>query len=224
MAIEVLRSLPIPWALIPILRMHRRARPMRALQIITALAALGIAVPGALAAPLCPAVGISTDCNIILTINPGGTLTPSAGASKFSTYDGSEDVIIGVINNSDQPISSLNLSSPGNPIFAFDGDGIDTYGIVKNPGNPDTTGYGGPNAYFTNIAPNYYSGTVNFITPILGAGGFDFFSLEEAITFSQIGGTTGPPTTATPEPGTFLLLGTGIAGFVGSLRRRLSAS
>ncbi|MEG9434674.1 PEP-CTERM sorting domain-containing protein [Edaphobacter sp. HDX4] len=193
---------------------------MRILNLISTLA-LGIAVPSALAAPLCPAVGVATDCNIVLTVGADGSLASSAGASLRSTYDGSEDVIIGVLNNSDSPISSLSLSATGVPIFAFDGDGIDTFGIVKNPGNPDTTGYGGPNAYFTNVAPNYASGVVNFITPIAPGGGFDFFSLEEAITFTQIGGSTGP--SAVPEPSTFLLLGTGIAGFVGSLRRRLSA-
>lgn len=190
---------------------------MKVLSLAFALA-LGAFAPGVYAAPLCPAVGIATDCNIVLTIGSGGTLTSTAGASTTSTYDGSEDVIIGVINNSGTPVSSLNLSAPGIPVFAFDGDGIDGFGITKNPGNPDTTGYGGPNGYFTNISGNYSSGTVNFITPISGSGGFDFFSLEEAITFSQITGTTG---TVTPEPSTLLLFGTGALTLAGSIRRKL---
>ena len=190
------------------------------IQILSAATALafGLAVPNAMAAPLCPAVGVATDCNIVLTIGPGGTLTSAAGASTSSTYDGAEDVIIGVINNSGSPVSSLNLSSPGIDIFGFDGDGIDTFGVVKNASNPDASGYGGPNGYFTNISPDFSSGTVNFITPLSGSGGFDYFSLEEAITFSQITGTTG---SATPEPSTLLLFGTGALGLAGTLRRRV---
>jgi hypothetical protein len=189
---------------------------------IAASVALGFFVPGALsAASLCPAIGFATDCNIVLTIGPGGTLTSSAGASSSSTYDGSDDVLVGLVNNSGTAISSVNLSAPGIDIFGFDGDGIDTFGSVEMASNPDTTGYGGPDAYFTNISPDDSMGTVNFISPLSGNGGFDYFSLEEAITYNQIGGNSGPPAGVTPEPSTLLMLGTGLAGLAGGLRRRL---
>lgn len=185
---------------------------MKILGMLSALA-LGIAAPAALAAPLCPALGVATDCNIVLTIGPGGSVTSSAGASSSSTYDGSDDVLVGIVNNSGAPLSSIALSSPGNPVFEFDGDGIDAFGAVENAGNPDTTGYGGPNAYFSGISSDFSTGTVNFKNPI-AAGGTDYFSLEEAITFNQIGG-------ATPEPSTLLLFATGAVGLAGSLRRKM---
>jgi hypothetical protein len=93
-------------------------------------------------------------------------------------YDGVEDSLIGVVNNSSRSISAIAIKS-ALPIFAFDGDGIDTYGISGNA--LDSTGYGGPNAYFTNINPAATAGIVNFVVPIPANGGIDYFSLEEDI-------------------------------------------
>ena len=193
---------------------HKEKR-MKLLHIL-ATVAFGVSATHAVhAAGLCPAYGLASDCNIVLTVGPGGTLTTSPGASVSSTYDGSDDVLIGIVNNSGSALSSVNLSAPGIDIFGFDGDGIDTYGA---PGNAsDTSGYGGPDSYFTNINSAFSSGTVNFITPLSANGGFTYFSLEEAINYTQIVGTTG----AVPEPSTLLMLGTGALGLAGTLRRRI---
>ena len=126
-------------------------------------------------APVCPPVGADTDCGTIITIDDTGTRITSTGQGP---YDSIEDTLIGVVNNSRVPISVISLKSLAT-IFAFDGDGIDTFGI---PGNPnDTTGYGGPNAFFTNINAAQTEGVVNFITPIAAHGGTAYFSLEEAV-------------------------------------------
>ena len=185
---------------------------------MTVLALASITPVAAHAAGLCPAFGAASDCNIVLTVGVGGTLTSSAGASVSTTYDGSDDVLIGIVNNSGVSLGSVNLSAPGIDIFGFDGDGIDTYGAPSNAS--DNSGYGGPNSYFTNISPDASSGTVNFLAPLAGNGGFTYFSLEEAITYNQVTGTTGP-TGVAPEPSTFLMLGTGAAGLLGSLKRRV---
>ncbi|HSS19660.1 MAG TPA: Calx-beta domain-containing protein [Pyrinomonadaceae bacterium] len=123
----------------------------------------------------CPAVGSDTNCGVIITVTDTGASLSLTGQPP---YDDIEDTLIGVVNNSNLPIHSLGLNA-SLTIFAFDGDGIDTYGI---PGNSmDSTGYGGPNAYFTNIDPSQRSGIVNFIVPIAAHGGTAYFSLEEAI-------------------------------------------
>lgn len=135
---------------------------------------LGVmAVSGNLAyAATCPAVGADTDCGVIITITDQGSKALPTGQPP---YDKIEDTLIGVVNNSKVPISSLDLNS-GAGVFGFDGDGIVTYGI---PGNPkDSTGYGGPNAYFTNFSGA--KGTVKFISPI-PPGGTSYFSLELSI-------------------------------------------
>jgi len=123
----------------------------------------------------CPAVGADSTCGTIITISDTGATVTSTGQPP---YDGIEDTLVGVVNNSRLPVSAMGLKSALS-IFGFDGDGIVAYGI---PGNPqDPSGYGGPNAYFTNISADLKSGTVNFITPIAAKGGTGFFALEEAI-------------------------------------------
>jgi hypothetical protein len=182
--------------------------------------ALGLLFPAAaVAAPVCPNFGFATGCTTVITVSSSGTLTAGAGPSPSTTYDGSDDQLVGFYNNSSSSISSINLNGgAGNDIFGFDGDRIDTFGA---PGNAkDTTGYGGPDSFFTNISLDLTQGTVDFVTAI-APGGFTYFSLEEPFSASTpITGSTGG-TGVTPEPSTLLMLGTGLVGLATSVRRRL---
>lgn len=169
----------------------------------------------------CPAVGNDTGCGILITITNQGATVSMTGQGP---YDGVDDTLVGVVNNSRLPVSSLQLQSSLD-IFGFDGDGIDSYGVTGN--GSDSTGYGGPNAYFTNISADQTSGTVNFITPIAANGGTGFFSLENALNSATAcssvlnnavpkpaGGGTVISTTFTPNLGFTLAQAAQLCGFL----------
>ena len=151
------------------------------------------------------------------------TLTSAGAAVTFDntvnpTYDGADDTYLAVINNTGSVVNAITLKSTDD-IFGFDGDGIDAYGAGSNAN--DTTGYGGPQAYFTNITNvgGLETGVVNFIGGIAANGGTGYFSLEEALdsaTFSTGGG--GIISGGAPEPSTWAMMLVGVAGLGGALR------
>ena len=74
------------------------------------------------AASICPGLGIiGPGCNEIITINQNGSTTVSEGAYPSTAYDGSDDQLVGVINNSGRTVNSILVTGPD--IADFDGDG-----------------------------------------------------------------------------------------------------
>ncbi|HKK13880.1 MAG TPA: PEP-CTERM sorting domain-containing protein [Gammaproteobacteria bacterium] len=193
------------------------------------LAAVGVAglvtMPPAQAVPFnqCPSIGSSASCSVLIQWD--GTNFSALTDPSIPPYENIEDTLVGVQNNSDQTLASVDLT--GSNIFGFDGDGIQVYGSpAPSTGLPPgyvLTGYEGPSTYFTVTDAN--NGTVNFIGG-LGSQQSTYFSLEESPSTicpnnECVGLVTGGGTTpsSVPEPGTVFLFGAGLAG-LGYVRKR----
>jgi hypothetical protein len=148
--------------------------------------------------PQCPPVGSNQGCSQLIVVKKDGTATVKVDpAAPAMGYDGVEDTLIGVQNNSGKAISSINLASPTQPIMSFDNDGICNPSTWPNPtthntppGCPGpqgfgTTGYEGPGNSFSNISSNFRTGTINF-KPTLKSGKSEYFALEEALKAGQL--------------------------------------
>lgn len=131
-------------------------RKLAGIAIITgALGWCGIVAGVARAAPLfseCPAVGSDSGCQYLVTVTDLTTSIardpsqPSYASNLAATHESGAptDALIGVRNNSSQPLTHLNIS--GSITFEFDGDGLcdNASGAVpagcQPPGGPAACG------------------------------------------------------------------------------------
>jgi len=157
------------------------------------LAAGPAALADAAAAPAtpfteCPAIGASPSCEILLVVNANGTVTVQGDAS-VGTFDGSDDTLVGIINNSATAVKAVTVSGPGSDLSGFDGDGIcsGNYGSWNgSAGCPyGRTGYEGPGTSFVTDPSLPDSAEVDF-TGGLAPGGKAYFSLEGALTSAEL--------------------------------------
>lgn len=143
-----------------------------------------------------PPVGNDTSAAVLIVVNSNGTGTilhdPTQGP-----YDGIEDTLVAVQNNTGGRLNSIALSSATAPLFGFDGDGIQTYLHPANPTIYGPTGYEGPGVSFTITDQNH--GVVNFLGG-LDPGMFAYFGLEDDVTGAGVIQFSAPVIAAVPEP------------------------
>src|SRR2546430_2390462 len=99
--------------------------------------------------PQCPAIGWDLSCEILIQINTDGSVTVLKDPGEGS-YDGVEDTLIGVQNNSSFGIKSMDLTGVGGA-FAFDGDGLCNIPTAI-----------GPNTSTDNTTPTFAGNTCNY--------------------------------------------------------------
>ena len=170
-----------------------------------------------------------------MTFGAGGAVSTQAATGTDNVpFDLVEDTLIGIQNNTGAPILFLDLGPAvglnGIPVFEFDGDGACSGAYSPQPActGHDTTGYGGfvssnstglgavgagGAVSFTNISANTQSGRVVFGPAGIPNGGSAWFSLEDAFTLNNV------PIGRVPEPGSLVLLGTGILAVARRLRK-----
>jgi hypothetical protein len=143
----------------------------------------------------------TTGAEFLITWN-GSTFSLSAPSGQ-GPYDGIEDTLFGIQNNSSSALMSIKLSGPN--IFGFDGDGAGSP-FYNSSGPFGPTGYEGTistTSTFNNsgtpdsfVITDVNNGTVVFGASGIPAGGSAWFSLEEHITNFNCGaGGCGVPDT-----------------------------
>src|SRR4051795_703545 len=107
----------------------RKRKLILALGVACTASFLFVGVPSASALfTQCPPIGDDEGCQVLITVNPDGTGTVSEDPAT-GPYEGAEDALVGLQNNSAGTVKSINLSSSLD-IFGFDGDGICDIGTV----------------------------------------------------------------------------------------------
>lgn len=130
----------------------------------------------------CPAVGNSPSCQILLVVNPDRTVSVY-GDPAVGPYDGGDDTLVGIRNESSQKVDAITVTGPGTGLAGLDGDGLCTFGVSGCPFGP--TGYEGPLTSIVTLPALPDSAEIDF-TGSLAPNATAYFSLEGALTAAQL--------------------------------------
>jgi hypothetical protein len=113
--------------------MRGKRRALVALVGVLAAATVAVLLAGGASAQSppftqCPAVGADKSCGYLITVTNGAAPAITQDPSQ-PAYENSEDVLVGVQNNSSSSITALPLSSMGSSLFVFESDGICDPGV-----------------------------------------------------------------------------------------------
>jgi hypothetical protein len=158
-----------------------------AILLLSAMAWLAFASSAAASPPSapfseCPGYGADSSCSDLIVINAQGGLESYVDQSQGS-YDGTQDELVGVLNDSGSTVTSFELH--GNNIFGFDKKGLCSGNFPEPAGCPfGPTRYEGPNTAFSeykeedeNEEENANTGTVNFLNGTVAPGHSAYFTL-----------------------------------------------
>lgn len=165
--------------------------------VCTALAPPALAATGAIPlAPFneCPAVGQAASCAVLIVINPDRSVS-IYGDPAVGDYDGGDDSLVGVRNQSTQAVTAITVSGPaGSNLAGFDGDGICAYGVSCG----GLSGYEGPGTAFVLDPASTDRVEVDFPGAGLAPGGSTYFGLEGTLNAASLGARQGTLTNCSP--------------------------
>lgn len=159
----------------------------------------------------------ASDCNVLLTINANGSVT-ATNPSGTSTYDGSDDAMIGILNNTSTTLNHFLIqgsSSFGGSFGGMDGDGIcqtSRFSGAACTNSPQNTTLDYAPDGITLTAINATDGYVDIAGGLAPGAGL-YFSLEAPASINSI-------TLAVPEPASIALFGGALAGLAFWRRRK----
>ena len=164
----------------------------------------------------------ASDCNVLLTINADGSVT-GTNPSGTSTYDGSDDAMIGILNNTSQTLNHFLIhgsSNFGGSFGGMDGDGIcqtSRFSGAACTNSPQNTTLDYAPDGITLTAISATDGFVDIAGGLAPGAGL-YFSLEAPASINDISLITN-----VPEPASVALFGSALAALAFWRRRRKPA-
>jgi hypothetical protein len=124
---------------------------------------------------------------VLLVVEASGSVTVYDDSS-VGDYDGGDDTLVGIWNNSSKAVDAVTVSGPGSHLAGFDGDGLCSFITCTWP---TAAGYEGPRNTFTTSLAVPDSAEVDF-TGGLPSGAITYFSLEGTLTEASLTARQGP--------------------------------
>lgn len=106
------------------------------------------------------------------------------GDPSVGPYDGADDTLVGVVNNSRSSVPAITVTGKGTGLSLLDGDGLCTFVSGGCPYGP--TGYEGPGTTLVTNPALPDSAEVDFSGTGLARGASTYFSLEGDLTAAQV--------------------------------------
>jgi lysophospholipase L1-like esterase len=134
----------------------------------------------------CPMIGLSNSCGVVIVVNADRSVSVY-NDSSVGPFDGTEDTLIGIHNESSQPVTAITAFGPSG-LFGFDGDGLCAASIAPKPALCPfgSTTYEGPGTSFVTDPSNSGDGEIDFAGSGLAPGEARYFSLEGAVTAATL--------------------------------------
>lgn len=147
----------------------------------------------------CPEIGATPSCDILLVVNSNESISV-LGDTAVGPYDGGDDTLVGIQNNSSHAIKAITVSGPNSDLAGFDGDGICTYAAAAGGtgfagdgyctsaqvAGTNPSDYYGPMTTYVLDPHSYDDVEVDFSGTGLAVGKSTYFSLEGALTAAVV--------------------------------------